>query len=823
MKFAAASSSGASGARALTRLAAAALLLLSAGAALAQPACTPAPLGAAVMYLRGSMNNWTVLEGSALHYRCNAYFVNVNALGRQDFKLADEKYSPALTIGAGYGASTQVSAAAPYAAGLGSDAGGVANLSANFAGAHTITLTFDAARRPHLSIGPRVFVEAGATAIDDPVVLSLAHDSRDAASKAPFGAAPAGTSIAFSLSALPGASEVTLVAELRAMEGNQEGLHYSPVARIAMKKSVAGARERWSASHVFADIGVYGYYFEVVVAGKKYVYQNNDDLIYWTREAGSNGVGVAAAMPAAPASIRRFRQTIYRPDFVVPAWASDAVYYYIFPDRFRNGDTGNDPRPGVDAYQDRNVEFHRNWLDRPYRPGSGDGSDASHNNDFFGGDLQGIIDKLDYIAGLGANTLYLTPLFRAASNHKYDTADYRNIDPHFGANADYVRLTAEAAKRGMRTIVDASFNHTGTDSIYFDRYARYGKQGAFEGGQVRPASPYADWYSFDAAGLTAEQRYKGWTGVSDLPELNKMSPGFRQFAYGAPDSVTRLWLERGAAGWRMDVAPWVPDDFWRGWRAAVKAVDPQALTIAETWFEASKFFLGDSFDSTMNYILRNTVLDYAAGADASIAYRNVELMREAYPPQAFYALMNVLSSHDQPRALYHLGYQSPEQGPAALALAKRRLRLALFFQMTFPGAPSVYYGDEVGVAGGEDPDNRATYPWADLGGQPDLALLAEYKALIKLRRDTPVLRHGSLAAPLLLDRHLIALVRQDGVRWALSVTNNADTARTVSLALPEGMRQLALVDAITGAVPPVADGKVSLTVPPLFGTLLLSR
>jgi glycosidase len=251
----------------------------------------------------------------------------------------------------------------------------------------------------------------------------------------------------------------------------------------------------------------------------------------------------------------------------------------------------------------------------------------------------------------------MTPVFSAASNHKYDTADYRHIDPHFGSDEDFTRLTAEAARRGIRVIPDTSLNHVGSDSIYFDRWAKHGGTGAFEGAKIRTDSPYASWFSFDARQAEPDKQYKGWIGVLDLPEIDKSSADFRRFAYGADDSVMKLWLDRGAAGWRMDVAPWVPDDFWREWRKAIKRHKPDALTIAETWFEASKFFLGDSFDSTMNYVFRNTLLDYAGGGKASAGYRNIELMRELYPRQSFNALMDLLSTHDAARALHVFGYQ----------------------------------------------------------------------------------------------------------------------------------------------------------------------
>ena len=343
-------------------------------------------------------------------------------------------------------------------------------------------------------------------------------------------------------------------------------------------------------------------------------------------------------------------------------------------------------------------------------------------------------DATTDIRDLGANTIDMTPVFLAGSNHKYDTADYTRIDPMFGSNADFERLTREARQRGMRVILDSSLNHTGSDSLYFNRYGSHASRGAFQTARIDAGSPYADWYSFKPAETDPERQYRGWVGVPDLPdlpELNKNSPAVRNFFYRDKDAVMKQWLDRGAAGWRMDVAPWMPDDFWREWRTAIKQHKPDALTVAETWFGASKYFLGDMFDSTMNYIFRNSVLEYAAGGKARALYGNIELMREAYPPQAFHALMNLLSSHDQARAQHQFGWHadkdsdkdsdkdndkdSDPQDPATIAQAKQRLLLAVFFQMTFPGPPTVYYGDEVGVTGGDDPATAAPIPgptWA---------------------------------------------------------------------------------------------------------------
>ena len=767
--------------------------------------CKPAPLGDATLYLRGGLNNWAAQDEQAFEYRCDAYFLNLKALGPQEFKLADEDWTPTLTF------------AADEKGQVTRGTGG--NIRREFSGEHTLRLAFDAAGKPSLRVGPKTFPPLPPRPLADRAALSVRFDSRSAESKSPFGAQPRGTEMRFQVgSSLPGVRRATLVVERRRMSGNQEQLAYEPVARIPMTPAPHGQGTAFSARHRFDEVGVFGYWFEIETADGRYALQNNKDAVYWTREKGSMGPATIERLPSSLNRVRRYRQTIFAPDFRVPDWARDVVYYYVFPERFRNGDKANDPRPGggrpQDRYQNGTVERHARWNEKPFKPGTGDGSDGIYNNDFFGGDLAGIIEKLDYIQSLGANALYMTPVFQAPSNHKYDTADYKTIDPAFGTNDDFVRLCAEAAKRGIRVIPDTSLNHVGADSPYFNRFSNFAAGGAFDGGRINPASPYASWFRFKPGEKDPAKQYQGWVGVADLPEIDKTSPSFRAYAYRDADSVTKLWLDRGAAGWRMDVVPWVPDDFWREWRQAVKSKKPDALTVAETWFDASKYFLGDMFDSTMNYIFRNAVLDYAAGKSGRLMAANLELMREAYPPQAFSALMNLLSTHDQPRALHHVGEDRDR------AEARQRLRLAVLFQMTYPGAPTIYYGDEVGLGGGEDPFNRAPYPWADEGGQPDEALLADFKRLTKLRHDLPVLRHGTLAAPLYVDDQVVVLARQDGATWAVTATNNGREPRTVGVALPFAAD--ALRDALDGGSVPVTAGRIQLTVPPLFGRVLVS-
>ena len=751
----------------------------------------PAQFGDTTIYLRGPMSAWGTMEQYAFQYSCDAYYLNVDLQGDQHFRIAD--------------AGGVVPAGLP------------ADLHRSFSGKHTVRLSFDAAGKPAIDIGPQTFADPRTLAVDDPVALSLAFDSRNTADKSPWGAVTAETPLKFEVSAAAGVESMEFVVERRTLTGNQEQLSYETLARLPMQKTARGWAVQWSSKAP----GIYGYYFVARTKGKEYVYANNKDAVYWTREKGTMGLGLVEAMPEATSRIRRFRQTVYAKDFHVPDWARDAVYYYIFPERYRNGDKGNDPKPGVARYQDKAVEFHKDWNSKPYKPGTGDGSDDVYNNDFYGGDLAGITSKLDDIKDLGANTIYMTPIFQAASNHKYDTADYKKIDPHFGSNEDFARLTAEAAKRGIRVIPDASLNHVGSDSVYFDRYSNFKSNGAFEGGKPTPASPWADWFTLDTSQTEPNKQYKGWVGTPDLPEINKSSKSFRAFAYGDADSVMKYWLNLGAAGWRMDVAPWVPDDFWREWRAAIRGHRPEALTIAETWWDSSKFLLGDMFDSTMNYIFRSAVLDYAGGGDARKAATQLEFLREAYPPQAFGALMNLLSSHDVARSVHVLGYH--DDGDAAkLALAKKRLLLALLFQMSYPGSPAIYYGDEVGVTGGDDPMNRATYPWPDEGGKPDMDLRAQFKRIVQLRKQLAVLRHGSMQAPLFADEHVLALLRRDGKTTAITLTNNAEAERTVALQLTADLAGVLCTDVLDGQhFKAEADGRLTVTAPALFGRILL--
>ena len=782
--------------------------------------CQAAPLKGQPLFLRGSMNGWTAQDDFEFHWDCNAYYLNVNLQGEHEFKLADAKWQAQSSWSKIERVGTPALAATPSTWIMAPDRAGSPGAKLSFSGAHTLRVSLLNGSAV-LQLGPQTFIDPRYQPVINKVALSLYHDSRDLAYKKPFGAVTQNQNVQWALKALPGVSKATLVLDVRKLEGNQEILEYRNIKRIPMRRATDGTHELFTADHSFKDKAIYGYWFEVRIGAETYVYQNNGEPIYWTQEKGAGGMGqvVLANDKERPArNLRRFRITVFDPAFQVPRWAQDAVYYYIFPDRYRNGNLANDPQLGQRRYQNHAIEVHAKWLEKPNKPSTGDGSDAHYNNDFFGGDLEGIIQKLDDIKDLGANAIYMTPVFLAASNHKYDTADYLQIDPAFGTNDDFTRLTQEAAKRGIRIIPDASLNHVGADSRYFDRFGNFSDKdkGAFANNRIQPSSPYATWFTLDAKQTDPDKQFKGWVGVSDLPELNKSSLSWRKFAYGSADSVTRTWLRRGASGWRMDVAPWVPDDFWREWRMAVKQTQPDAITIAETWFDASKYFLGDTFDSTMNYVLRNALLDFANGNDARKLVANLEHLREAYPPQAFHALMNLVSSHDQARALHVLG------GPVDASLdvmqkAKQRLRLATLVQMTLPGSPTVYYGDEVGLSGGDDPYNRMPYPWADQGGYPDLSLRQDFKSLLQMRHQHAVLRQGTLQAPLASNAHVVVLARQLGKEMALMAYNNSEQAQTLTLAMPSSLQGETLFKWWGEGGLDLKEGQMTLTIPALSG------
>ena len=517
------------------------------------------------------------------------------------------------------------------------------------------------------------------------------------------------------------------------------------------------------------------------------------------------------------AELGPYQLTVYQGEEAVPTWFGEGMTYQIFPDRFCRSRIP-DPTGLVGG---RTV--HQNWEDEPvYRP---DERGEIRNRDFFGGDFQGVISKLDELKELGVETLYFNPIFEAAENHRYGTADYDRIDPMLGCNEDFSRLCDEAHKRGMRVMLDGVFNHTGFVSRYFNGDGFYPDVGACQSWD----SPYRSWFQF----IRWPDQYESWWGIYSLPAVNESDPSYRRFIFGDEDSVVRRWLRAGADGWRLDVADELPDDFVAGIHAAARAEKPSAVVIGEVWEDGStkvaygvrrKHILGGHCDGLMNYPLRSAILSYFSGGKAEDFVSGMETIRENYPPFAFYSAMNSLGTHDTPRILTLLGAGGERRDQSrdwranfrlegdALRLAKERLRAAALLLFCFPGSPTVYYGDEAGMEGFEDPFNRRTYPW----GHEDQELLAWFKQLGALRKTHPALRRGTIRY-VAAEGPLLAFARADDGEEILCVCNAGDGP--VTLPLP-GNTASVLVGS-PALAPLEEDEGVQITLPPRSGAALL--
>lgn len=510
----------------------------------------------------------------------------------------------------------------------------------------------------------------------------------------------------------------------------------------------------------------------------------------------------------------RWQLTVYE-DTGTPDWFGRGVTYQIFPDRFRR--TGTPDVSGMVGHR----WLHESWDDQPvFRP---DEDGQITNRDFFGGSLAGITEKLDYLQSLSVTTLYLNPIFEAASNHRYDTADYCAIDPLLGDEETFRTLCREAHKRGMRVMLDGVFNHTGSRSRYFNADGFYPELGAAQSQD----SPYYDWYSFHPWPTD----YDAWWGVKTLPAVNEQRPAYRQFIFKGEDSVVRHWLRCGADGWRLDVADELPGDFIAGIRRAIEDEKPDGYLLGEVWEDGSnkvaysqrrRYLLGRETHGLMNYPLRTALLRWLGGGDAAEFRESMETLRANYPPAAFYGAMNFLGTHDTPRILTLLGAEhipaAKEEraafalSPAQLARGRAKLRLAGMLLYGFPGSPTLFYGDEAGMQGFEDPLNRGTYPW----GREDTGLLDFFRALGRLRKERRSLQSGSLTYIYAQGGGLVITREHEGETTMVAL-NAGDEALTLTLPWPCGTAE----DGLTGQRFLAVNGQLRLSLPPLDGVVLI--
>lgn len=467
-----------------------------------------------------------------------------------------------------------------------------------------------------------------------------------------------------------------------------------------------------------------------------------------------------------------FQQTVYEKNFKTPDFLKGGLIYQIFPDRFYSSKT---PKKNVPESR-----VMRKWGEEPYWQESQ--MNGVWNNDYFGGDLKGVEEKLEYLSSLGVSCIYLNPIFEAHSNHRYDTADYEKIDSLLGDESDLESLCKKAHGLGISVILDGVFSHTGCDSKYFNMYKRYNTVGAYNS----KSSPYFSWYKF----TDYPNGYKSWWGIKLLPEVSEEDEGYREYICGK-NGILRRWLRLGISGWRLDVADELPDVFLDDLRKAVKEENENSVIIGEVWEDATnkfaygerrRYLLGDQLDSVMNYPFADAILNYVKFGNAQAFMSGIMSIVENYPPCVVNVLMNHIGTHDTERALTRLAGESAEGKDRAWQHSHNQLsdydylkgismmKLASLIQYTLPGVPSLYYGDEAGMQGMKDPFNRACFPWDNINKE----LYKWYKRLGEIRRGCKAFKEGSFE-PLYAADGAIAYVRRSEENSVLTAVNNSNS------------------------------------------------
>ncbi len=504
-------------------------------------------------------------------------------------------------------------------------------------------------------------------------------------------------------------------------------------------------REWWECDFTPMQAGLYFYRFEIDTW--------RGTLGITKRFGGESGLDEHGA-PAGEC----WQLTVYEPCYPVPDWLSGGIMYQIFPDRFCYSGMQK-------AHVPKDRYLHRRWGEQPqWRPNA---QGEITNTDYFGGDLRGIAQKLDYLQNLGVTCIYLNPVFEAHSNHRYDTADYTKTDPLLGTEEDFTQLCGEAEKRGIRIVLDGVFSHTGSDSVYFNRKGRYQTEGAYQSRK----SPYYSWYHF----YRWPDSYACWWNFDTLPNVDENNASYDRFINGT-GGIIQKWLKAGASGWRLDVADELPDAFLDHITAAAKKVKPDALLLGEVWEDASnkmaygqrrRYLLGRQLDSVMNYPFRDAIIGFFTGKHPAEMMEQIMTVLEHYPPEVVHLLMNHIGTHDTERILTVLAGEplngrdrawqsktvlSQEQYSKGVAL----LKLASLVQYTLPGVPCIYYGDEAGLQGYRDPFNRGCFPWRN----ENTELIDWYRSLGRIRRGCKVLERGSME-PYYAGDDCFAYIRRD--------------------------------------------------------------
>ncbi len=549
--------------------------------------------------------------------------------------------------------------------------------------------------------------------------MRILFDSKQKAYKEPFGTLVPGQECKLHLH-IPTSVRATGAECILCLEDGQQVCTAS-----LSQQETRGAYTIFGGSFRLAQRGLYFYYFRVLTPeGAFRLFKQGSGT---NMEAGD-----------------RWQVSCIPEDFTTPDWARGAVIYQVFPDRFhKSGEC--DLTGKLEPYT-----VHESWDEEVSWQPTPEG--VVLNNDFYGGNFKGITEKMDYIASLGVGILYLNPISKSFSSHRYDTGDYKTPDPMLGTETEFAALCEAAHRRNIRVVLDGVYSHTGSDSLYFNRKGSFGPGGAYNSKE----SPYYPWFTFHHY----PDSYTCWWDFDTLPTVKKLEPSFVNYIIEDGDSVVAHWLKLGADGFRLDVVDELPNEFVLRLKQRIRAIKPDALLIGEVWEDASnkeaygirrRYFVDGVLDSCMNYPFRTAILNFLRDRDDGRGFReSIMTILENYPPQVVACNMNMLGTHDTPRILTALvdDFDGSREEKARRhltagqkALALERLYMASFLQYTLPGAPSLYYGDEAGMEGYKDPFNRRTYPW----GREDPELLAHHRQLGQLRREQEALRTGDLA------------------------------------------------------------------------------
>ena len=578
--------------------------------------------------------------------------------------------------------------------------------------------------------------------------MRILYDSKQTIYKSPFGTLTPNQECTLNIHIPASVQATSVTCEL--LYDDQ-----SPAQAIKMDfKMKKGAYEIFQGKFSIAYPALYFYFFRVHTRlGDFRLFKQGDDT---NMEAGS--LWQVSCVPA---------------DFKTPEWAQGAIIYQVFPDRFHS--VGKPDLTGkLEPYT-----VHKNWYeDVEWRPNP---EGVVLNNDFYGGNFKGITEKMDYIASLGTTILYLNPISKSFSSHRYDTGDYKTPDPMLGTEKDFAELCRAAHARGIKVILDGVYSHTGSNSLYFNREGAFEGKGAFQ----TKDSPYFSWYTFYEWPLN----YHSWWDFNTLPTVNKMDPAFIKYIITDEDSVVAHWMKLGADGYRLDVADELPDEFIKLLRDRIKAINPDALLLGEVWEDASnkeaygkrrRYFTDGELDSVMNYPFRTAILNFMRGWDSGRSFKETVMsIVENYPPQVVACNMNLLGTHDTPRILTALvdDFDGSREEKSKrrlsrnnLEVARDRLMMASFLQYTLPGSPSLYYGDEALMEGYKDPFNRRTYPW----GREDWEMLNHFKRLGQIRKNHPALRLGDISFFEAGDKHLGYTRSYEGKTYRIYANRSGD-------------------------------------------------